>query len=143
MKMYDSIAGHENLDSSHVLGKRKTHEYFPYLCMKDLAGSIVYCDGQQDDARMNLAIALTACRYGATVLNHLKATGLLRDENGKLNGVEIEDQLTKEACYIKGKCIINCAGPMTDYIRMMDDPTAKKICMPSSGTHVVLPDWYW
>ena len=31
-----------------------------------------YIVGQQDDARMCLAIAMTATRYGATVANHVK-----------------------------------------------------------------------
>lgn len=34
--------------------------------------------GQQDDARMNLAVALTASRHGATVVNHVKVVNLLK-----------------------------------------------------------------
>ncbi len=37
-----------------------------------LCGAIVYYDGQHNDARMNIAIALTAARLGATVANHVK-----------------------------------------------------------------------
>jgi len=37
-----------------------------------------YLTGQQDDARMNLAIALTASRHGATVVNHVKVINLLK-----------------------------------------------------------------
>lgn len=34
--------------------------------------------GQQDDARMNLAVALTASRLGATVVNHVTVVNLLK-----------------------------------------------------------------
>lgn len=34
--------------------------------------------GQQDDARMNLAVALTASRHGATVVNHVTVVNLLK-----------------------------------------------------------------
>lgn len=34
--------------------------------------------GQQDDARMNLAVALTASRHGATVVNHVSVLNLLK-----------------------------------------------------------------
>ena len=35
-----------------------------------------YDSGQQDDARMNLAVALTASRHGATVVNHVNVLNL-------------------------------------------------------------------
>lgn len=34
--------------------------------------------GQQDDARMNLAVALTASRHGATVVNHVSVKNLIK-----------------------------------------------------------------
>lgn len=43
---------------------------------------------------------------------------------------------------VKAKCIINATGPFTDSIRKMDDPSAKGICCPSSGVHIVLPGYY-
>ena len=38
--------------------------------------------------------------------------------------------------------MINATGPHTDFIRTMDNPDIKKICQPSSGVHIVLPDYY-
>lgn len=111
-----------------------------------LVGAIVYYDGQQDDARMNLAVALTAARQGATVVNHTEVTGLLKkkDETGKevLCGVKVKDTITNKQWEVKGKCIINATGPFTDHIRKMDDPNVKTICCPSSGVHIVLPGYY-
>lgn len=43
---------------------------------------------------------------------------------------------------VKAKCVINATGPYTDSIRTMGKPETKKICQPSSGVHVVLPDYY-
>ncbi len=37
---------------------------------------------------------------------------------------------------------MNATGPYTDSIRQMDNPETKKICQPSSGVHIVLPDYY-
>lgn len=92
---------------------------------------------------MNLAIALTATRYGATVANHVSVTSLLKskDETGKevLSGVTVKDELTGKSWKVPGKCVINATGPFTDTIRLMDDPSTKKICSPSSGVHIVLP----
>lgn len=43
---------------------------------------------------------------------------------------------------MKSKCVVNATGPFTDSIRQMDDPTVNPICQPSSGIHIVLPDYY-
>jgi len=43
---------------------------------------------------------------------------------------------------IKAKCVVNATGPYTDFIRELDDSDSRKICQPSSGVHIVLPDYY-
>jgi len=101
-----------------------------------------YILGQQDDARMCLALALTATRYGATVANHVKAINILKDENGKICGAHLRDELTGKEWDVKAKCIINAAGPFTDSVRKMDDSNVKEICTPSKGVHIVLPGYY-
>lgn len=54
--------------------------------------------GQQNDARMNLAIALTAARQGATICNHVEVLELMKkkDESGKdkLCGAKVKDTIT-------------------------------------------------
>jgi glycerol-3-phosphate dehydrogenase len=43
---------------------------------------------------MNVAIALTAALYGATVINHAEVNELLKDpQTGKITGVRIRDLL--------------------------------------------------
>ena len=43
---------------------------------------------------------------------------------------------------MKARCVINAAGPYTDSVRKLDDNTTPEICQPSSGVHIVLPDYY-
>ena len=43
---------------------------------------------------------------------------------------------------VHAKCVINATGPYTDFVRRLDLPKCRKICQPSSGIHVVLPDYY-
>jgi len=142
IKMYDLVAGRKNVKSSYFLSKKSAIELFPMLKTDSLVGAIVYYDGQHNDARMNLAIALSAARYGATVANHVAVTKLHKDENGKCNGVRVQDQMTKQEWDVKAKCIINATGPFTDSIRTMDDEQTRKICQPSAGVHIVLPGYY-
>ncbi|XP_044013330.1 glycerol-3-phosphate dehydrogenase, mitochondrial isoform X2 [Aphidius gifuensis] len=146
IKMYDLVAGSKTVKSSYYLSKSNALELFPMLKGDKLTGAIVYYDGQQDDARMNLAVALSASRLGATVVNHVKVVNLLkgRDRDGKLilTGAHVRDELTGEEWDVKAKSIINATGPFTDTIRKMDDQNVPEICCPSSGVHIVLPGYY-
>lgn len=139
--MYDFVAGDRNVKNSYYLSKKNTLELFPMLKSDNLCGGIVYYDGQQDDARMNLAIALTAARHGATIANHVSVTKLYKVA-GKLSGARLKDELSGKEWDVQAKCIINATGPFTDSIRKMDDPKIKDICCPSSGVHIVLPGYY-
>ncbi|CAL8097050.1 unnamed protein product [Orchesella dallaii] len=146
IKAYDLVAGSKCVKSSYYLSKEKALEYFPMLRRDKLCGALVYYDGQHNDARMNLSIALTATRLGATVANHCKVLELTkeRDEEGiqRLVGAKVRDELSGKEFNIRAKCIVNAAGPFTDSIRTMDDQKVNKICCPSSGTHIVLPGYY-
>ncbi|KAJ1509822.1 mitochondrial glycerol-3-phosphate dehydrogenase [Coelomomyces lativittatus] len=48
----------------------------------------------------------------------------------------------KETFPVYAKGIINATGPFTDAIRLLDDPSASPIVTPSSGVHIVLPNYY-
>jgi glycerol-3-phosphate dehydrogenase len=59
IKMYDLVSGRQLLKSSYFLGKTNSLEKFPMLKKESLKGAIVYYDGQHNDARMCLSVALT------------------------------------------------------------------------------------
>lgn len=142
IKMYDLVAGSENLKSSYLLSAQSALELFPMLKSESLKGAIVYYDGQQDDSRTCLSIALTAVRYGAAVSNHVSVTKLLKDSDGKVCGATVKDQFTGKTWDVKAKVVVNATGPFTDEIRKMDDENSKAICQPSAGVHIVLPGYY-
>ena len=53
-----------------------------------LRGAIVYYDGSHNDARMNLSLAITAARHGATIANHVKVVSLVK-EDGLVRGARV------------------------------------------------------
>ena len=57
-------------------------------------------------------------------------------------GAHVRDVITGEEFDVRAKCVVNATGPFTDAIRKMDDPTERNICQPSSGVHIVLPEYY-
>ncbi|EPQ03417.1 Glycerol-3-phosphate dehydrogenase, mitochondrial [Myotis brandtii] len=147
IKMYDLVAGSNCLKSSYILSKSRALEHFPMLQKDRLVGAIVYYDGQHNDARMNLAIALTAARYGAATANYMEVLSLLKKtdpQTGKerVSGARCKDILTGQEFDVRAKCVINATGPFTDAVRQMDDKDAATICQPSAGVHIVMPGYY-
>ena len=78
--MYDLVSGKQLVKGSYLLSKSTALEEFPMLKADKLVGAIVYYDGQHNDARMNLAIALTAAREKANIANHVEAIGLIKEK---------------------------------------------------------------
>ncbi|XP_058695804.1 glycerol-3-phosphate dehydrogenase, mitochondrial [Poecile atricapillus] len=147
IKMYDLVAGSQCLKSSYVLTKSRALELFPMLRRDKLVGAIVYYDGQHNDARMNLAIALTAARYGATTANYAEVRHLLKSTDTasgrqRVCGVRCRDVITGKEFDVRAKCVINATGPFTDSVRKMDDQEVPNICQPSAGVHIVMPGYY-
>ncbi|KIW13822.1 hypothetical protein PV08_06602 [Exophiala spinifera] len=147
-KFYDLLAGSEGIESSYFLPRSKALEAFPMLKKENLVGALVYYDGQHNDSRMNVSLAMTATLYGATTVNHLEVTGLEKDASGKLTGAKVRDliadkdgQSGNEDFVVKAKGIINATGPWADAIQKMDEPGTRDIVSPSLGVHVVLPGY--
>lgn len=148
-KFYDFLAGSEGIESSYFLTRSKAINAFPMLKKDNLFGALVYYDGQHNDSRMNVSLAMTAALYGATMVNHLEVTGLEKDDSGKLCGARVRDLVpdrnggsSKSGDFvIRAKGIINATGPFVDAIQQMDEPKKRDIVAPSLGVHVVLPGY--
>ena len=140
-KMYDLLAGSQRLEGSYYMSRAKSLEACPRLDGNKIVGSLVYYDGQHNDSRMNVGLAMTAALYGATVLNHVEVTGLEKGPDGKIRGAKVRDVLGtgSDEFTVNAKGVINATGPFTDAIHHMDDPNRKPIVAPASGVHVILP----
>jgi len=140
-KMYDFLAGGENMASSYMMFKERALEAFPMLKADNLVGAIVYYDGQHNDSRMNMALIMTAVHYGALVANHTEVVKLNKTGE-KVTGVRIRDNMTGEEWDVKAKGVINATGPFSDGVRQLDDVNVKPIVAPSGGVHITLPNYY-
>lgn len=137
LKLYDRLAGRATLHKSYFVGTKEAMQKFPMLKSENLRGGVIYYDGQFDDSRMNIAIALTAIEHGAKVANHIEVTGLVRHKT-KLVGARVKDRMTNEEWEIKARAIVNATGPFSDAIRKMDNPKMAPMLTASSGTHIML-----
>lgn len=144
VKAYDLFAGDDGvLEPSYFISYQQAREKFPMLKSHGLKGGVVYFDGQHNDSRMCLSIALTAAAKGAVIANHVEVTKVNMDEgNHRVIGATVKDNLSGESFTIRSKQIINATGPFTDAVRQMADAKAETMIAPSSGVHVVLSNQY-
>jgi len=137
LKMYDALSGRASVGPSRFLPKREALERMPTLRPRGLIGAVLYYDGQFDDARMNVSIALTAIAQGAAVANHVEVTGLIK-EQGRVVGAQVRDLCDGQEFEVNARCLVNATGPYTDSLRKLDDPAVAPMVSASSGVHVVL-----
>ncbi len=137
LKLYDLLAGKYGFGASKLLSKEETLERLPALEPEGLMGGVVYYDGQFDDARLRIHLAMTAADHGATLLNYCPATGLLRDADGYVNGLTARDEETGEELTIAARMVVNATGVFTDSVRRMADPEAEQLVVTSQGIHLV------
>jgi glycerol-3-phosphate dehydrogenase len=137
LKIYDMMAGKLGLGKSTILSKEETLKLIPNVKKKDLIGGVIYHDGQFDDSRMAISLAITAEKNGATLLNYFEVKKLTK-KNNIINGIVVKDNINNEIYEIEGKVVINATGVFSDKIMKMDSPGKKKMIKPSQGVHLVL-----
>jgi glycerol-3-phosphate dehydrogenase len=149
LKVYDWMAGSLGFGPSQFLSKEETLTLAPTLDAEGLRGGVLYHDGQFDDARLAIHLAMTAADHGATIINYMSVESLLK-ANNKVCGVVIKDLLDDvssglpagqagSASYeIKAKAVINATGVFTDSILKMDNVKAETLVTMSQGIHIVL-----
>jgi len=138
LKLYDLLAGSSSVGRTRILNADETRRLVPGIQAQNLKGSIVYYDGQFDDARMALALARTAEDHGAVVLNYAKFLQPVKRRD-KIIGGFVRDVEAGKTYEVRAKVVINATGIFVDEIREQDDPASPPLLRVSRGTHIVLP----
>jgi glycerol-3-phosphate dehydrogenase len=137
LKLYDILAGPMNIGHSRLLSRSDALDSFPMLKAKRLKAGVSYYDGQFNDARMAVSLALTAVRYGAVVVNHVGVKSLVKRE-GRVSGAQVTDSVTGESWNLFARVVVNATGPFADVVRRLDSPGIQPMIKVSSGVHLLL-----
>ncbi len=141
LKAYDALAGAAGLGRTEFLGRAQALQALPTLRGEGLKGGVRYWDGQFDDARLAVALARTAARAGALVLNHCEVTGLVH-EAGRVAGLQARDRETGRQFQVQAACVVNATGVWVDTLRQCDGAATgrpvRPMVAPSQGVHLVV-----
>jgi glycerol-3-phosphate dehydrogenase len=138
LKIYDLLSGKHALGKPRLLSREETIDHLTNIDPGGLRGGVMYFDGQFDDTRLLIDLVRTAQNQGAAVLNYAKVTGLIKDERGRITGVEFEDALTGAKCEARARAVINATGAFCDPVRKMSDAVVKEMVTLSQGVHIIL-----
>ena len=145
LTLYDALAGKAGLGHTQLLNTKETLDLLPMAQAQGLRGGVKYWDGQFNDARLAIALARTAARQGALLVNYCKANNLLFDK-GKVAGLLCQDSFTGQQYTLRSRCVVNAAGVWVDALREADGvansgdgrhPTRAMVA-PSQGVHIVV-----
>lgn len=137
LKLYDLLAGKYGFGHSQLLSREETLRRLPTINPDGLRGGVVYYDGQFDDTRLLINLVQTAAEQGAVLLNYCEAVGLIKNQDGPVNGVEAREIESGRIFQILGKVVINATGPYCDSLRRLADPEVTSMISPSQGIHLV------
>ena len=135
--MYDALAGRQGIGSSRLLSRQAMAQALPQL--KAGLSGVAYSDGQFDDARLNLLLALSAERHGAQLKTRCRVVDFERNHQGRLTAAISEDSGGQRQRWT-ASAIVNATGIQADAIRGMADPSAKPRMLTSRGSHLVIAE---
>jgi len=134
--MYDQLTGRPE---KHVqLDRRTVRALAPGLRTEGLDRALEFGDAMADDARLTLAVAATAHRYGAGILTRAELLDARRDAAGRITGVVVRDLESGAEVGLESAVVVNATGVWTDVVRERMGLAGTRL-RPSRGAHLVLP----
>lgn len=99
-----------------LVSRRECLQMFPGLQQKGLTGGVLFFDGQMyNPPRLGISYLRSAAKAGAATGNYLEVTDFLTNR-GRVFGVRVRDVLTGNRLDIRGKVVINAAGPWAEHL---------------------------
>lgn len=131
-------AGGEPIPGHRVISGKGVGDLLPGMVPEGITGGILYYDCQMHNPeRLTLSILMAAVDAGAVAANYVRASGLVY-AGSRVAGVEAEDVLTGEQFEVRGRTVVNAAGPwVRGLTRSMGESDPFDALRFSKGIHIV------
>jgi len=117
------------------IGSDELALHAPGLSEEGLRGVSQYSDALTDDARLVLRLLNEACAAGASALNYIRVSDLVR-EGDEIHGVVAEDTVSGKSSRLRARVVINATGAWVDDLRSRVD--GEKRIRPLRGSHLLI-----
>lgn len=139
--LYEKFGNVEESELHERWGHEEMAKHEPLLRRDQFKFAMAYTEYSTDDARLVLGNLRQAVKQGAIAANRARVTGLLHDGSGRdrtVRGVEARCGLTGREFRVRGKTVVNAAGPWLEDLQKMETTGIKPMLALSKGIHVVL-----
>ena len=119
------------------LGNKKLKNLVPGINTDGLTGGYLFMDAQVDDARLVQRLIEEGTRQGGKALNYTAATRVVRNDGGKVCGVEITDAETGATSLVATTAVVNATGVWAEELH--PSPESGLHLRPLRGSHLVFP----
>lgn len=110
----DGVWADRHLPRGEIWRARRAHQIFAGTSIEGINGAAVWYDAVcMNTERLEIAILSATAAAGAEIANYARATELRRDAVGA-SAVRIRDEVAGSEYTIRGRSIINAAGPWVD-----------------------------
>ncbi len=134
----------KTMPSYKSLDNKATKELFPNALTEDLIGGQLYYDcSSHSPERFTLSFIKSAVKYGASVANYTEVEDFIVEPKGRkkkiIKGVKVTDKISGKTKDLKGKLVINCAGPWADIVldKVKKEHSSQEL-RRSEGIHFII-----
>jgi len=138
---YDLLAGQYNFARHRRLSRDEALRLAPQLDPQGLKGAFLYYDAVTNDSRLVIEVIKTARERGAEIANYTRVAGFIKNEDGKIAGARLRDELTGGEIECRARIVINATGVwMEDTIRLNGQTAIglNKRVRPAKGIHLTV-----
>ncbi len=135
---YEKLGQVDKSDTHFILTGSELPEREPLLNSENFPHACFYREYLTDDARLVIANIRAGVASGGMAVNKLHVTGIVKDY-ANISGVWATCGLTGEEVLIKGRVVVNAAGPWVEDICQLDGLKMPKSMVLSRGIHIVVP----
>ncbi len=141
LTLYDWLTPGRRSERHRVLRAPEALALEPGIRAEDLLGAGYYFDDLLlSPERLSLENLLSAVRNGARAFNYCQVEEVVRGRQG-IAGLRVRDLLSNTVHAVRGRAVVNAAGPWVDQIRelAMIRDRGPRLIRTTKGIHCLLP----
>ncbi|MFQ5899434.1 MAG: glycerol-3-phosphate dehydrogenase/oxidase, partial [Candidatus Methylomirabilia bacterium] len=141
LTLYDLLRPARGAERSRIFTAPEALALEPEIRPDDLRGAGYYFDDLLlFPERLCLENVLSAVRHGARAFNYCQVEEVVRGRTG-IDSLKVRDLLSNQVHTVRGRVIINAAGPWVDRIRELAriGERGKRVIRTTKGIHCLLP----
>ncbi|HLT38630.1 MAG TPA: glycerol-3-phosphate dehydrogenase/oxidase [Enhygromyxa sp.] len=135
---YERLGAVDSVDVHRAWSGSTLAEQEPAIDRKQFPHALAYREYLTDDARLVLANVRSAAEAGARILIHAPVVALVRSGDRAV-GVEGRCATSGEQFTVRGRVIVNAAGPWVEAVQRLENPEARPFLHLSKGIHISIP----